>query len=235
MLSPASATITAGGSQSYTAEGFDQYNNSLGDVTGTTTFMISPDGSCTGASCTAAVAGLHTVTGTKSGKTGTASLLVNAGGVDHITISPSSASITAGGSQAFTTQAFDQYNSSLGDVTGATTFTISPDGSCTGASCTAAVAGAHTVTANDGGKTVQASLQVNPAALSNFLVKAAGGGDIAPQTAGVPFDIQITARDQYNNTVTSFTGTVQIGSNGVLSGSPVTSSAFEAGVWLPRV
>ncbi len=149
--------------------------------------------------------------------------------LDHIVISPSSVSITAGESQAFTTEAFDRYNNSLGDVTGMTTFTISPDGSCTGASCTASAAGAHTVTGSYDGKTVQASLQVNPAALSNFLIKAIGGGDIAPQTAGVPFDIRITARDQYNNTVTSFTGTVQIDSNGALNGAPVISGAFEAG------
>ena len=50
VISPASATITAGGSQAYTAEGFDASNNSLGDVTASTTFSIAPNGSCTGAS-----------------------------------------------------------------------------------------------------------------------------------------------------------------------------------------
>ena len=44
MISPASATITAGGSQAYTAEGFDASNNSLGDVTASTTFSIAPNG-----------------------------------------------------------------------------------------------------------------------------------------------------------------------------------------------
>jgi hypothetical protein len=77
VLSPASATIAAGGSQAYTAEGRDQYDNSLGDVTASTTFTISPEGSCSGASCTASAAGPHTVTGTKTGKTGTASLQVS--------------------------------------------------------------------------------------------------------------------------------------------------------------
>jgi hypothetical protein len=46
-------------------------------VTATTTFTIAPNGSCTGNVCTASVAGAHTVTGTKSGKTGTASLSVS--------------------------------------------------------------------------------------------------------------------------------------------------------------
>src|SRR5205823_1620046 len=122
-LSPASATITAGGSQAYTAQGRDQFNNSLGDVTASTTFSISPDGSCTGATCTATAAGAHTVTGNDGGKTGTASLQVTAGSVlDHIVISPSSATISAGGSQAYTAEGFDASNNSLGDVTASTTF-----------------------------------------------------------------------------------------------------------------
>ncbi len=70
VLSPATATIAAGGSQAYTAEGFDAANNSLGDVTATTTFTITPNGSCTAASCTATTVGAHTVTGTKARRPG---------------------------------------------------------------------------------------------------------------------------------------------------------------------
>ena len=56
-ISPSSATVTAGVSQTYGATGSDQFGNSLGDVTGDTTFTISPDGSCTANVCTATVAG----------------------------------------------------------------------------------------------------------------------------------------------------------------------------------
>jgi hypothetical protein len=76
VLSPAVATIITGGSQFYTAEGFDIYGNSRGIVTSTTIFTIAPDGSCTLNSCTATIPGTHTVTGTKDGKTGTATLNV---------------------------------------------------------------------------------------------------------------------------------------------------------------
>jgi hypothetical protein len=168
-LNPASTTMSAGASQTYTAEGRDVYNNSLGDVTSTTAFTITPDGSCTGASCTATVAdgtsSHHTVTGTHGGKTGTASLTVNPGALHHLVLTPPSATINAGDSQAYTAEGFDQYNNSLGDVTSATTFTITPDGICTGASCTATVPDSgtshHTVTGTDGGKTGDASLTVN--------------------------------------------------------------------------
>jgi parallel beta-helix repeat protein len=161
VISPASATITAGGSQAYTAQGFDAANNSLGDVTATTTFTIAPNGSCTGNVCTASVAGAHTVTGDDAGKTDTASLSVTAAALDHLVLAPASATITAGGSQAYTAEGRDAFDNSLGDVTATTTFTIAPNGSCTGKSCTASVAGAHTVTGTKSGKTGTASLSVS--------------------------------------------------------------------------
>ena len=136
VLAPASATIASGGSQAYAAEGRDQYDNSLGDVTSSAAFSISPEGSCLAATCTASVAGIHTVTGSLLGATGTASLQVTAV-IDHIVVSPSSGSITASGSQAYTAEGFDASNHSLGDVTASTTFSIGPNGSCSGASCTA--------------------------------------------------------------------------------------------------
>ncbi|MCA1693947.1 MAG: hypothetical protein LC749_04000, partial [Actinobacteria bacterium] len=130
-VSPSSSTITSGGSQTYTAAGFDIYGNSS-DVTSATTFSIGPNGSCSGATCTATAAGAHTVTATSGGKTATATLMVNAGTLDHITISPSTATIAAGSTQAYTAQGFDVNNNSLGNVTGSTTFTASGSASCSG-------------------------------------------------------------------------------------------------------
>ncbi|MEP6978531.1 MAG: right-handed parallel beta-helix repeat-containing protein, partial [Thermoleophilia bacterium] len=226
VLAPASATITAGGSKAYTAAGRDLYENSLGDVTSTTTFTIGPNGSCTGATCTASIVGAHTVTGTKAGKTGTATLQVTAGTLDHIVISPSSATISAGGSRAYTVEGFDASNNSLGDVTANTTFTIAPDGSCTGATCTATAAGSHTVTGNDGGKTSTATLTVNAGPLDHLALSPASasigaGGSQAYTAAG---------RDQYDNPlgdVTSST-TFTIGPNGSCGGATCTATSVGA-------
>ena len=102
--------------QTYTAESRDQYDNKIADVTSTTTIAIAPDGSCTGSTCTASVTGTHTVTGSNAGKSGTASLQVSAGALDHIVISPASATISAGTSQTYTAQGFEAANNSLGDV-----------------------------------------------------------------------------------------------------------------------
>ena len=225
-LSPASATITSGGSQAYTAQGRDQYDNSLGDVTATTSFTIAPNGSCTGATCTATTAGAHTVTGTKAGKTGTASLVVNAGPLDHIAISPASATITAGGSRSYTAEGFDSAGNSLGDVTASTTFTIAPNGSCTANSCTATVTGSHTVTGNDAGKTSTASLTVNPGPLDHLALSPASatinpGGSQAYTAQG---------RDQYDNSLGDVTAstTFTISPNGSCTGATCTASVTGA-------
>jgi hypothetical protein len=87
-------------------------------------------------------------------------------------------------------------------------------------------------TANATGPLAGASdnFDITAGVLNNFLVEASIGGDIAPQTAGTAFNIKITARDAYNNAVTGFTGTVQIASSGILTGSPVTSGSFLGGV-----
>jgi hypothetical protein len=50
------------------------------------------------------------------------------------------------------------------------------------------------------------------------------------QQVGVPFGIKLTAQDTRNNTVTGFSGTVQIGSNRTPAGDPLTSDPFTAGV-----
>ncbi|HEY1278931.1 MAG TPA: fibronectin type III domain-containing protein, partial [Acidimicrobiales bacterium] len=76
VLAPASASVTAGVSQQYSAEGFDALGNDLGDRTAGTVFTIAPNGSCAANLCSATTTGSHTVTGTAGPATGTATLLV---------------------------------------------------------------------------------------------------------------------------------------------------------------
>jgi peptidoglycan/xylan/chitin deacetylase (PgdA/CDA1 family) len=113
-------------------------------------------------SCSASKAGSHTVTGTDGTASGNATLTVTPGPIDHLTVSPQSASIGAGGSQAYTAEGFDAAGNDLGDVTAQTSFSISPDGSCSGVSCSARKTGSHTVTGTDSTASGQASLTVEP-------------------------------------------------------------------------
>ncbi len=143
VISPRAASIEVGGSQAYTAEAFDTDGGSMGDVTEETSFSIGPDGSCTGATCSASELGEHTVTGTYQGSSDTAVLTV-VPPLDHIVISPGQAAIKLGESQAYTAEAFEADGDSLGDVTEQTSFSIDPSGSCSNATCTASEPGTYT-------------------------------------------------------------------------------------------
>ena len=82
-VSPDDATVVAGTPLDFVAEGFDASGNDLGDVTGSSTFSLAPEGSCTGSTCTTEAAGDHTVTATDGAATGTAVLHVDAGASDQ--------------------------------------------------------------------------------------------------------------------------------------------------------
>ncbi|MFL5925861.1 MAG: right-handed parallel beta-helix repeat-containing protein, partial [Gaiellaceae bacterium] len=222
IVTPAAATIASGGSASFTAEGRDRYDNSLGDQTAGATFAIAPNGSCTGATCTAANAGAHTVTVSEFGKTGTASLQVTSGTADHIVISPPSATMSAGDSQSYTAEGFDSAGNSLGDFTLGTTFTISPDGSCSGNVCSATAAGTHTVTGVNGGKTSSAVVTVTAGALDHFVLSPASA-TIVP---GSSQTYTAYGRDQYENKLGDQTAitTFTIDPDGSCSGATCTAS-----------
>jgi hypothetical protein len=96
-VSPANATLTAGGSQTFSAEGYDLAGNDIGNVTSSTTFTIGPNGSCTGTSCSATQAGLHTVTATVAGVSGSTTLTVVPAALDHLVLTPGSATIASRG------------------------------------------------------------------------------------------------------------------------------------------
>jgi hypothetical protein len=83
---------------------------------------------------------------------------------DHIVISPSNATIQPGGSRSYTAEAFDTDGGSMGNVTADTVFSIAPNGSCGGNTCTAQQPGAHTVTGTYHGDSDRATLRVENAA-----------------------------------------------------------------------
>jgi outer membrane protein assembly factor BamB len=197
-IAPTSTTITAGGSATYTATATDQYGNSIGDVTAATAFGIAPDGTCSGVNCTATKAGSHTVTGTNNGKTGAATLAIGPAAFDHIALSPVSATINAGGSQSYATEAFDVYGNDLGDQTAASVLSITPDGACTTASCSATHWGNHTITASYSGKSVTASLMVNPSPVVASIGLNPGTYNIP---AGVGATFYLVTIDQYGNSI----------------------------------
>jgi hypothetical protein len=87
-LQPAGATVLMGASQTYSAVGYDAFNNSVENAYGATNFAgadkasltITPDGSCAHAACTPSQPGVHTVTITYSGQSAAVTLTATRSG-----------------------------------------------------------------------------------------------------------------------------------------------------------
>jgi hypothetical protein len=175
-LSPATSSVAAGVPQAFSDKGVDRFGNIVGDATSATTLTITPNGAGTGASCNnithtcvATRAGTYAITGTDGTATGTATLTVTPAALDHLTLSPAAATVTAGSGQAYTASGFDAYGNSLGNVTAAASLTITPNAAGTGATCnntthtcTATKAGSYSVTGACAGKTAKSTLNVLP-------------------------------------------------------------------------
>lgn len=162
-VAPKTAAIMAGTSIVFAAKASDGYN--IWDVTSIVTWSINTEAGGSwdqnSGTYTSAIAGNWTVKATLGGLSGSASLTVNANGalLDHITISPKTASVSAGISKIFTVTAFDQFGNSLDDVTSSSTFNA-PGASVTANSVTANNIGSYSVTATYNGLTDTADLEV---------------------------------------------------------------------------
>ena len=94
------------------------------------------------------------------------------------------------------------------------------------------ISGSFTILARVHGVSTPAAFLLNnqPGPVDTFLVDAAGGGTIATQIAHIPFTIRVRANDEFGNVATSFAGTADISSNGVLSQKSTSTAPFVSGV-----
>jgi len=219
-LDPATATVAAGQPRAFRIEGADAYGNAV-PVTDAK-LAISPDGSCTGTTCTAETAGPHTVTATLDGVQAEAQLEVTPGPLASLELSPGSATVVAGNQHAFKVQAVDAFGNAV-PVADAK-LAITPDGSCTGASCTANKAGAHTVTASLDGATATAELLVTPGPLDRLLLSPPS----ATVTAGSEQGFEVEGRDAYGNARPALGAVLDITPDGSCAGT--TCIATKAGL-----
>ena len=210
VVSPTDATIAAGKSQEYTAEGFDADGNTLGDVTSATTFTVGKGSPCSAAVCSPTLPGDYTVKATDGLAVGTATLHVKVGPLNHLVLSPSSATVFMSRSQTYTAKGFDAENNLIGDVTSATTFTVR-GGVCTSSSCTSSAAGSYVVTGTDGVASGTAALRVigstyHPITPVRLLDTRSGNGYDGKLLANTPVTFQITGRGGVPAGATAVTG-----------------------------
>lgn len=236
-VSPTQATVTAGAGQAFTVEGFDSAGTDLGDLTADAALSIQDSsGSCTGATCTDTVAGTHTVTAVVAGKSATATLSVLPGPANHISISPSSATITAGGSQSYTDRSFDAYGNDLGDVTQQSIFTlITPSYAsplaCPNATCSTIYAtqplygdSVQVSYTPSGGTalTARSALAVLPGPIDHLVISPTND----TRAAGVTVGYYLYSADVYGNRIADVSGSAHftITSPGTCNGSGCTST-----------
>jgi outer membrane protein assembly factor BamB len=200
VLSPANTKIQVGGSQTYTAEGYNRAGYDMGDVTASTTFEIFADAPCVGNVCTFATAGDPIVRGMDGLAMGMAYVEVD-GPVDHIVMSPADSTVLAHQATAFSAEGFDSANHDLGNVTADMTFTVSGDASCAGSSCTPNAAGDFTVTGADGHVHATAMLRVDGPI--DHLRLAPANGTVAP---GGSETYTAAASDRFNHDLGDVTG-----------------------------
>ncbi|MBS1878486.1 MAG: hypothetical protein JST31_03130 [Actinobacteria bacterium] len=94
-------------------------------------------------------------------------------------------SAPAGASFQPTATAADASAVSLGDVTAQTTFSLTPDGSCTGNVCSATKAGPHTLLAVDGAASAEQAVMIETGALDHLVVSPAQATVAPPQPLGI--------------------------------------------------
>ena len=166
-VSPASATIALGTSQTFTAKGFDKLGT---EVSITPTWSASGSASCNSSgTCTASVAGTFVITAASGEVEGRATLHVTAGTLMSIQVSPREATIALGSSQPFTARGRDQFDNV---VSVSPTWSIdTSNGSCSSSgTCTSTIAGIFTVSATSGNIVGTATLTVTPFPLASITV-----------------------------------------------------------------
>ncbi|MBN2231756.1 MAG: hypothetical protein JW781_02900, partial [Deltaproteobacteria bacterium] len=205
VISPDTTNIAAGSLQPYTAQSFDQFNNPIADVTGTTAFSIdvAAGGSWIANVYASEKAGIWTVSGNYGGLIDTASLTVSAGVLHHIVVSPDTNTITAGTTQTYAAEAFDEFNNTLGDVTGSTVFSIDLEAGGLWAAnvYTSEKAGAWIVTGSYSGLTDTASLTVSAGPVHHIIISPDG----ATINAGSSQVYMAQTADQFDNPITDVT------------------------------
>lgn len=157
-------SATAGSIFGVSANGFDQYGNSRGNVTTTTAFTAA-GGSCENNGCYSRTAGTQRVEGTLDGVTGTGQIEITPAALNSLRVTPASNgsiapsapttgtaafSRIANATMAYSVTGLDVYGNSRGDVTSQATVSLD-DKTCPGAVCSGNVfEGNRTVVARIG-------------------------------------------------------------------------------------
>jgi parallel beta-helix repeat protein len=195
-VTPSPQNVTAGGTQAFTAQGYDQNNNS---VTGLVYAWSTNVGTLTGNSLNAQ---LNTFSGgyvraTVGAITGDAVVNIVSMALDHIVLSPSSVIAIAGMQYQFTPAGYDINNNVVTGLAFTWTSTVGSVNSTGVFTAPTTVGAAGYVNATVGAITGSASVSVIPDQLNHIIVSPAS----VNATAGSLQPFSAAGYDQYNNSI----------------------------------
>jgi sugar lactone lactonase YvrE/F0F1-type ATP synthase membrane subunit c/vacuolar-type H+-ATPase subunit K len=160
---------------------------------------------------------------------------VVAAALDSITTTPTSVALTINTSTGVSAQGFDQYGNQIASLTynWSTTIGSIPTSGQSVTFNAGSTSGSGTITVSSTQASITKTATI-PASISSSSVDHFSFAIIPTQTAGRTFQVTVMAKDQYNNTVTSYTG------NGSLTYSagtitPANTTDFANGVWTGTV
>jgi hypothetical protein len=221
------ASVTAGGTATFTATGYDAYGNSLGTETASWSIQNGAGGSWSSNVYTSHTSGTWTVTATVGSIRGTATLTVNPGSLHSLSVSLNPSTVTAGSTSTATATGYDSCGNSLGTEAASWSIQNGAGGSWSSNVYTSYTAGSWTVTATVSGIQGTATLTVNPGSLSSLSVSL----NPSTVTAGSTTTATATGYDSCNNNLGTETATWSISSGAGGSWSHNVYTSHTSGTW----
>jgi uncharacterized protein YjdB len=182
-VSPASVSLTNGGTEQLSAKLTDASGNTLNQTVAWSSSNSAVAAVSSSGDVTAKQAGSATITAAAGGATGSSTITVAAGAVSSVSVSPGSSSLVAGGTQQLTAKLADASGST---VTGQTVTWSSSNSAVVSVSssglATAAHTGTATVTATAAGHSGSATFSVSAGPVSTITITPASGSVIQGRT-----------------------------------------------------
>jgi hypothetical protein len=228
VLDPPMAFVTAGQPVSYRVTRAAADGTTLGEVTARAALTI--DGvPCPSAVCTATRAGELVVTATDGALTGSARIEVDHGSAASLVVRPDSYVFWNNASPvSFRVTAYDAQGNDVGDVTAASTFAVSPDGSCSGNLCSTATGGAHTVTATYG--SLVGTVTLDATGPTPIVAPALPDGQVGAGYSASVLEYGDSSTRTQLDPASALPAGLALGQDGILSGVPTRAGTYSFSV-----
>ncbi|MFH1859947.1 MAG: hypothetical protein ABH870_02885, partial [bacterium] len=237
-ITPATATIEARGTSSFTAEAFNQYGYQLTGITQFNWQVVEGNGTISGSPGktvvfqTNDVVGTLTLTASSSTVTGTTTVTVIHGNVSVVSVNPATAEVKVMGSQTFVASAVNRFGHPIPASELSYTWGLNNPigGSITPTTVSATTiftAGSKTgkveITAEAKGRQATATVTVEAGPMARLVFVPPTAGTL---TAGMPCEMNVQTQDEFGNpSPATIAATIIVNGDGVSRFAGVSSGA----------